>query len=179
MIRGCSPALLSLLTRTIRIFSIGSLLADGTCRSNSVVQRRIAHAFHNSLAQIIDFFGIIRPKCCRNGGSIVHPALQLELANHFAPVRLSATLGDLVSSDAGFIQVMHKIDRQLDQEVALNLIVIRIIQPIIKVRLGTKPKHCMRPILHPKRLFTLLHDNGAKGNSRHDEALFSNKLRFW
>ena len=63
---------------------------------------------------------------------------------------------------------MDKIDRQLDQKVSLCLIVIRIVQPIVKIRLVSEPEHCMRAILDPKGLFPLFHDNGAKGNPRQD-----------
>ena len=98
-------------------------------------QWRVAHAFHQSFAQVIHLLRVVGTKGRRNRGSVIHPTFQFELANHFVTVRLGAALCHLVPTYRGLVQVVHKVDRQLDQEISLGLVVVGIVQPIIKVRL--------------------------------------------
>lgn len=140
-------------------------LSNCTRGPNATRKGRVAHTFYQSLAKIVDFFGVVGTKGSGNGGPIVHPTFQLELTNHFVAIGFGTTLCHLITSDGRLVQIMHKVDCQLDQEVSLRLIVVWVIQPIIKVRLRSEPKHGMRSILHPKGLLPLFHDNGTKGNA--------------
>jgi len=114
-------------------------LSDGPRRSDSTRKWSVAHTFYQSLAKVIHFLGIVRSKGSRNRWAIVHPTFQLELTNHFVTIGLGATLRNLVSSHGGLVEIVDKINRQLDQEISLRLTMIRIVQPIIKVGLGPEP----------------------------------------
>lgn len=148
------------------------ILSHCTSRSDTTRERSIAHALYQGLTKIIHFLWIVGSERSRDRRSIVHPAFQFELANHFVAIRLGAALGHLIAPNRRLVQVMHKVDSQLDQEISLRLIVIRIIQPIIKVCLRSKPQHGMGSVLYPKGLFPLFHHNGAKRNATQDKALF-------
>ena len=107
---------------------IGRLLHSNRTRgSNAIIQRSIAHTFNNGLTQRIHFLGIVRTKGGSNGRAIVHPAFQFELPDHLVPIRFDSTLGDLIAANVWFIQVVYKVDRQLDHEVSLRLGVIGIV----------------------------------------------------
>jgi hypothetical protein len=103
------------------------LLPYRSRRSDTRIQRSIPHALDNGCAQIINFLGIVRSKCCGNRGSIIHPPFQFELSHHLVSISLGSTLCNLVSSDIGFVQIMHKIDSEFDEEVASRLVVVGIV----------------------------------------------------
>ena len=158
-------------TLTLRIIatllmSVCTSLSHSTRGSNTSIQRSVPHASHQCLAQVVHFLGIVRPKSCGNGRSVVHPAFELELTNQFGPVRLGSALGHLVPSHIWFVQVMRKINGQLNEEVALRLRMVGVVEPIVKIRLRPEPQHGMRTVLDPKALLPLLHYNGTKGNTR-------------
>jgi len=151
-------------------------LSHCTRGTDSSTQGRIPHALHQRFTQFVHFLGIIGSKSRRYGGSIVHPALELELAHHFLSVRLGTALCHLVTSHIWLVQVVDKVYRQLDQEIALGLVVVRVCQPVVKVRPRAKPQHGVRSVLHPKALLPLFHDNGSKGNATQDKSLFANEF---
>lgn len=170
---------LSFLLRILPFFLLFSfvVLLDGPGSTNSIVERRVLHAFHNGLTTRVDFFWIITPKGGRNGWSVIHPAFQFELSDDLVvPVGFRPTLGDLVSPHVGFVEIVDKVDGKLDQEVALHLGVVGIVEPIVKVLLRSKPQHGVPTVLDPKGLLPFFHDNRAKGNSRQDKALFANEF---
>ncbi len=139
---------------------------NGSSGTNTIVEWRILHAFHNSLATGIDFLGVVAAKGGRNGGSVVHPAFQFELSHNLVvSVRFCSALCDLVTPYIWFVEIVHKVDGELDQEIPLRLGVVRIVEPIAKVCLVSKPQHGVSTVLDPIGLLPLLHDNGAKGNS--------------
>lgn len=57
---------------------------------------------------------------------------------------------------------MDKVDCEFDEEIALRLIVIRIVQPIREIIFRTEPQHSVWTVLDPIRLFPFLHNNGPK-----------------
>jgi len=153
------------------------MFLDGSRCTDAVVERCVLHAFHNSRATRINFSRIAASEGSRNGRSVVHPAFQFELSNDLVfAVWFRPALGDLVSSHVGFVEIVDKIDGKLDQEVALHLGVVGIVNPIVKVRLRSKPQHGVSTVLDPKRLFPLFHHNSTKGNSRQHVSLFANEL---
>lgn len=158
-------------TLTLRIIatlmlSVGPCLSHSTRGSNTSIQRSVPHASHQCLAQVVHFLGIVGSKRCGNGRSIIHPAFELELTNQFGPVRLGSALGHLVPSHVGFVQVMCKINGQLNEKIALGLGVVGVVEPIVKIRLRSEPQHGVRTVLDPKALLPLFHDNSTKGNTR-------------
>jgi len=139
---------------------------DGSRSTNAIVEGRVLHAFHNGLATRIDFLRIVTSKGGRNGGPIVHPAFQFELPDNLViPVGFGPALGDLVSPHVRFVEIVDKVDGKLDQEIALHLGVVGVIEPVIKVLLISKPQHGVPTVLDPKGLLPFFHDNRAKGNS--------------
>jgi len=153
---------------------------DGSSCTNAVVERCVLHAFHNSFATRIDFFWIIASEGSRNGRSVVHPAFQFELSHNFVfAVWFRPTLGDLVSSHVGFVEIVDKIDGKFDQEIALHLGVVGIIDPIVEVSLRSKPQHGVSAVLHPKGLLPFFHHDSAKGNSRQDKPLLADEFGLW
>lgn len=113
---------------------------DGSRRADSVVKGRVLHTLDDSLPAGIHFLWIVAPKRGRNGWAVIHPALQFELPNDLAfPVGFGPALGDLVAPDVGFIEIMDKVDGELDQEVALGLGVIGVVEPVVEISLGSKP----------------------------------------
>ena len=154
------------------------MFLDSTRGPNSIVQWCILHAFHNGFPTSIDFFGVVRTKSCGDGRSIVHPTFQFELPNNLCAVGFGSTLRHLISTNVGFVQVMHEINSQLDQKVALCLIVIGIVEPIVKIRFVAKPQHGVAAILNPKGLLPLFHHNGTKRDSRKNVSLFAHQFSF-
>lgn len=102
-------------------------LSDRPSRTDASIQGCVPHAFYNRLSQGVDFLWIIGSKGCGDGWPVIHPALKFELTNRFVTVWLHTTLCHLVSSNIWFVQIMHKVDCKLDKEVALRLIVVRIV----------------------------------------------------
>lgn len=142
---GCS---ISILVRS-RVFTIGprvfltviiiSLifpsLPDCPRGSDPIIKRSIAHAFYNCLPESVDFLWVVGTKRCGDCRTIIHPTFQFELSNHLVAIGFDSALSDLVTSDVWFVQVMYKVDCQLDQKVSLCLRVIWIVEPVIKVTL--------------------------------------------
>lgn len=150
---------------------------DGSGGANAVVERCVLHAFHNGLATRIDFFRIEASEGSCNGWSVVHPAFQFELSHDLVfAVGFRPTLGDLVSSHVGFVEIVDEIDGELDQKIALKLGVVGVVEPIVEVSLRSKPQHGVSAVLDPKGLLPFFHDNRAKGNSRQDKSLFANEM---
>lgn len=150
---------------------------DSSGGTNAIVERCVLHAFHNRLATRIDFFRIIASKGSRNGRSVVHPAFQFELSNDLVfAVGFRPALGDLVSPHVWFVEIVDEVYGKLDQEAALQLGVVGVVEPIVKVSLGPKPQHGVSAVLDPKGLLPFFHDNRAKGDSRQDKALFANEF---
>ena len=161
------------------LFSIVVFL-DGSRRTDSVVEGRVFHAFDNGLPARIDFLRIVAPKGGRNGRPVVHPAFQFKLANDLVfPVGFGPALCDLVAPNVGFVEIVDKVDGELDQEVALGLGVIGVVEPIVKISLGSKPQHGVPTVLDPKGLLPFFHHNGAEGNSRLDKSLLANEFGLW
>lgn len=107
---------------------------DSTRRTNSIVKRGVLHAFNYGLAACIDFFWVEATKSSRNRRSIVHPAFQLELSHNLSfSVGFCSALSDLVSSHVRFVEIVDEIDSKLDQEVALHLRMVGIVEPIVKI----------------------------------------------
>jgi len=153
------------------------MFLDGSGCTDAIVKRCVLHASHNSLAARIDFFGVVAAEGGCDGRSVVHPAFQFELSNNlFFSVGFRPALGNLVSSDVWFVEIVDEINRELDQEVALHLRVIGIVEPIIKIRLRSKPQHGMSAVLDPKGLLPFFHHNGAERNSRQDETLLAHEI---
>ena len=144
------------------LLAIRATLSHRTSCSNTSIQGSVPHTSDQCFSQVVHLLGIVRTKGCSNGWSVIHPAFQLKLTYQFRSVGFCSTLGDLVSSHIGFVQIMRKIDGQFDEKIALGLGVIRIVEPIIKIRLRSEPEHGMRTILDPKALFPFLHDNSTK-----------------
>ena len=91
---------------------------DCSSGTNSIVEWSILHAFDNSLATSINFLGIVTAKGGRNGGSVVHPALQFELSDNLVvSVRFCSALCNLVTPYIRFVEIVHKVDGELDQEI--------------------------------------------------------------
>jgi len=153
-------------------------LPHGPRRSDATIQRRIAHALHNGLAQGVHFGRIVTSKGRCNGGTVVHPPLQFELPYHLVAVALGAALRDLVAADVGLVEIVDEIDGQFDEKIAFRLYEIGIVEPVVKVGLRTEPEHRVGSVLHPKGLLPLFHDNGAKGNAREHKALFLDQFSF-
>lgn len=150
---------------------------DGSRRANAIVEGRVFHALDNGLAAGIDLLGIVAPKGGRNGRSVVHPALQLELADGLVvSVGLGSALCDLVAPHVGFVEIMNKVDGELDQKVALALGVVGVVEPVVKVSLGSEPEHCVPAVLDPKGLLPFFHDNGAEGDSGQYESPLSDEF---
>jgi len=139
-----------------------------SCSPNSSIQRRVPHAFHDRFAKSIYFLRVVRSKRGGDGRPVIHPAFELELSNHFGAIRLGPALRHLISANVRFVQIMHKVDGELDEKVTLRLVVVWIIQPFVKIMFGPKPKHRVRSILYPICLLPLFHDDRAKGYARQD-----------
>jgi len=107
---------------------------DSTRCTNAIVKRRVFHAFNYGLSTRIDFFWVEATKSSRNRRPIVHPAFQFELPHNLSfSVGFRPALGDLVSSHVRFVEIVDEIDGKLDQEVALHLCVVGIVEPIVKI----------------------------------------------
>lgn len=136
---------------------------DGSRCTDAIVERRVLHAFHDGLSARIDFFRVIATKGSRNRGSVIHPSFQFELPHNLGfSVGFRPTLGNLVSSHVWFVEIVDEIDGELDQEVALHLCVIRIVEPIVEIRLRSKPQHGVSTVLNPKGLLPFFHDDGPE-----------------
>jgi hypothetical protein len=134
--------------------------------SNPSVQWSISHALNNSLTERIDLFRIVRSKRSRDRGTVIHPSFKFELPHHLGSIRLGSTLRHLIPTNIWFVQVVHKVDGQLDQEISLSLRMIGVIKPVVKVSLRPKPKHGVGSILYPVGLLPFFHDNCSKGDTR-------------
>lgn len=155
------------------------MLFDCTSGADTTFQWCILHALNDCCAKFVNLMWVIRSKGSSNGWPIVHPALQLKLPDHLVSVWLGTTLGDLVSTNVGFVQVMHEIDSKLNQKVALRLVVVWIVQPVIKILLSTEPKHCVRTILNPVGLLPLLGKNGSKRDARQNPPTLLDQFSLW
>mmetsp|Transcript_15090 Transcript_15090/g.31230 ORF Transcript_15090/g.31230 Transcript_15090/m.31230 type:complete len:405 (+) Transcript_15090:1066-2280(+) len=145
--------------------------------TNAVVEGRVLHALDNGLAAGIDFLGVVASKGGGNGRSVIHPALQLELAHDLVfAVGFRPALCDLVAPHVRFVQIVDKVDGQLDQEIALHLGVVGIVQPVVKVSLRSEPQHGVPAVLDPVGLLPFFHHDGAKGNPRQHKALLSHQV---
>ena len=131
---------------------------------DSIFQGSVSHTFNNGLAKVFDLLDIVRSKGGGNGRSVVHPPFQFELPDHLIPIRLDSGLSDLIPSDIGLVQIMDKVDGQFDQKVALSLCMVGVIKPVLEIFFGSEPQHGMGPVLDPKGLFPLFHDNGPETN---------------
>ena len=110
------------------------MFLDGSGCTDAIVKRRVLHAFHDGLAARIDFFWIIAAKGSRDGRSVVHPAFQFELSNNLLfSIGFRPALGNLVSSHVGFVKIVDEVDGELDQEVALHLRVVGVVEPIVEI----------------------------------------------
>jgi len=153
---------------------------DGSRRPDAIVEWRVLHALDNGLAAGVDLLGVVAPKGGRNGRPVVHPALQLELPHGLVvPVGLGSALGDLVAPHVGLVEVVDKVDGELDQKVSLALGVVGVVEPVVKVSLGPEPQHGVSAVLDPKGLLPLFHHNGAEGDSRQDKSPLSNEFGLW
>ena len=144
---------------------IGMILTNSSGCTNSVPHRCIPHALHNSLPKLVHFSWITGTKCCRNSRAVIHPSLQFKLTNELLSIGLDASMSHLVSPYVRFVQVMNKMYGQFDQKIPLRLGVVRVVQPIIKIRMGPEPKHRVRAVLTPERLLPFLQKDGAKRNT--------------
>lgn len=155
--------------------------SHSTSRTNSISKRRVPHAFHNGLAQLIHLLGVMGGKGSGNCGTIIHPALELELPQKLLLVLFAASLRYLVASYIWLVEIMHKVDGKLDEKVSLLLSMIWVVQPVIKVGMRPEPKHGMRSILDPVCLLPLLQQNGSKRNTRQNIAGLEHflSLRQW
>jgi len=151
---------------------------DCSRSTNSVVKRCVLHTFHNGFAASVDFFWIIASKCSRNCRTVIHPAFQLKLSHYLAPFTIGfrPALGDLVTPHIWLVKIMNKIDGKLDQEIALQLGVVRVVEPIVKISLISKPKHGVPAVLDPKGLLPFFHNNCPERNSRQNMSLFADKF---
>lgn len=136
-----------------------------TSGSDPSVQWSISHALNNSLTERIDLFGIVRSKRSRDRGTVIHPSFKFELSHHFGSIWFGSTLRHLIPTNIWFVQVVYKVDGQLDQEISLPLRMIGVVKPVVKVTLRSKPKHGMGSILYPVGLLPFFHDNCSKGDT--------------
>lgn len=150
---------------------------DGTRGPDAIVQRRVLHALDNGLPAGIDLLGVVGSKGRRNCRSVVHPAFELELSDNLVvSVGFCSALGDLISPDVGLVEIVDKVDGQLDQKVALHLGVVGVVEPVVKVGLGTEPEHGVSTVLDPKGLLPFLHDDRSKRNPRQNKALLADEV---
>lgn len=125
------------------------LLTNGSSGPDPFSHRSVSHAFDNRLTQLINFLRVARRKGSSNRRSVVHPAFQLELSQNLVAVLLAASLRDLVPPHIRLVQIVNEIDGELDEEVALLLGVVRVVEPVVKVSVGSEPEHRVRAVLDP------------------------------
>ena len=117
------------------------ILPDGSSGTDPVACRSVSHALYDGLAEIVNLLGVTRTKGGRNGGTVVHPPLQLELADELFAVGLRARLCHLVTTDVGLVEVVHKVDGELNEEIPLRRRQVGVVEPVVKVRVRPEPKH--------------------------------------
>ena len=144
--------------------------------SNPSVQWSISHALNNSLSERIDLFRIVRSKSSRDRGTVIHPSFKFELSHHFGSIRLGSTLRHLIPTNIWFVQVVYKVDSQLDQEISLSLRMIRVVKPVVKVGLRPKPKHSVGSILYPVGLLPFFHDDCSEGDARQNKTSLPHQI---
>lgn len=149
-----------LISMTIMIFMM--ILTHSTSGPNAILERRVSHAINDCLTQIVHFSLILASKGSSNRRTIVHPSLKLELTNKLSPIRFCVTLRHLVSTNVWLVQVVYKVNGQLDQKVSLSLRQVRVVEPFIEMIFRAEPQHSVTTILDPIRLLPFLHENRAK-----------------
>lgn len=133
------PTNLTVIVTFSRMLWRGSGLSYSPRGSNASGQWRVAHALHHRLTQGVHFGRIVTAKRRRNRWSVVHPTLQFELSDNLVAVAFGATLRYLVAPNVGFVQIVHKIHCEFNEEIAFGLQMIGVVQPVVKIRLRTKP----------------------------------------
>jgi len=132
-------AFLQLVRLRFDLFHLFMMFLDGSSRSDPIVERGVLHTFDDRRAARIDFLRVVRTERGRDRRAVIHPTFQLELPDTLVPVPFCTALRDLVTTDVWFVQIVDEIHSKFDQKVPLGLVMVRVVQPVIKIGFRPEP----------------------------------------